>query len=190
MSATATERVADTGGVQSAASGTDGLRDQIGAIPDPEIPVLTLGDLGILRCVETAPDGHVVVRITPTYSGCPAIDPIRREVQRIVRESGPPGAQVRVQLSPPWSTDWISDEGRRKLHEYGIAPPEASERTGMAVPEAPRHVGCALLSGPVCCPRCGSGDTREVSRFGATPCQAQHVCNSCLEPFGRFKTLR
>jgi len=179
VSATATAQLTGTGGGVSAAEWTDGLRERIGAIPDPEIPVLTLEDLGILRSVESAPDGHVVVKITPTYSGCPAIDPILREVQRTVRESGPPGAEVRVQLSPPWSTDWISEVGRRKLHEYGIAPPEASGQAG-----------CALLSVPVRCPRCGSQDTREVSRFGATPCQAQHVCNSCLEPFDRFKTLR
>jgi ring-1,2-phenylacetyl-CoA epoxidase subunit PaaD len=156
-----------------------GLAELIGSIPDPEIPVLTLEDLGILRGVETAADGHLVVKLTPTYSGCPAIDPILREVQHVVRESAAPGAEIRVELSPPWSTDWMSEEGRRKLHEYGIAPPEA-----------PVMAGCALLAAPVHCPRCGSEDTREVSRFGATPCQAQHVCNNCLEPFDRFKTLR
>ena len=156
----------------------DQMAGAIGELTDPEIPVLTLGDLGILSGVEYAADGHLVVRITPTYSGCPAIDPIRREVEHVVSELGPPGAEVRMQLSPPWSTDWISEEGRRKLHAYGIAPP------------APPGPGCALLSTPVRCPRCGSEDTREVSRFGGTPCQAQHVCNSCLEPFDRFKTLR
>ncbi|HEY6399312.1 MAG TPA: 1,2-phenylacetyl-CoA epoxidase subunit PaaD, partial [Solirubrobacteraceae bacterium] len=108
-----------------------------------------------------------------------ATDPIRREVERVLSELGPSGAEVRVELSPAWSTDWISPDGRRKLHEYGIAPPEAAAGRG-----------CAMLSIPVRCPRCGSEDTREVSRFGATPCQAQHVCNSCLEPFDRFKTLR
>ena len=158
---------------------TDELAILIGEIPDPEIPVLTLSDLGILRGIENAPDGHLVVSITPTYSGCPAIDPIRRDVERVVGELGPPDAEVRVQLSPAWSTDWMTEEGRRKLRDYGIAPPDPA--TGP---------GCALLSMPVRCPQCGSEDTREVSRFGATPCQAQHVCNSCLEPFDRFKTLR
>lgn len=155
------------------------LAQAIGAIPDPEIPVLTVSDLGILRGIESAPDGHLVVSITPTYSGCPAIDPIRRDVERVVRELGPPGAEVRMQLSPAWTTDWMSEEGRRKLRTYGIAPPERAS-----------EAGCALLTIRVRCPRCGSQDTREVSRFGATPCQAQHVCNSCLEPFDRFKTLR
>jgi ring-1,2-phenylacetyl-CoA epoxidase subunit PaaD len=151
----------------------------IGDIPDPEIPVLTLADLGVLRGVESASDGRLVVRITPTYSGCPAIDPIRREVERVLREIGPPGAEVRLELSPAWSTDWISEEGRRKLLEYGIAQPAHAAEPG-----------CALLRTPLRCPRCGSEDTREVSLFGATPCQAQHACNSCLEPFDRFKTLR
>jgi ring-1,2-phenylacetyl-CoA epoxidase subunit PaaD len=151
----------------------------IGDIADPEIPVLSLADLGILRGIGRAPDGHLVVRITPTYSGCPAIDPIRREVERVVRELAPPDAEVRMELSPAWSTDWMSDDGRRKLLDYGIAPPDLASQPG-----------CALLGMPVHCPRCRSDDTREVSRFGATPCQAQHVCNSCLEPFDRFKTLR
>jgi ring-1,2-phenylacetyl-CoA epoxidase subunit PaaD len=157
----------------------DQLAAAIGEIADPEIPVLTLADLGIVRGLETVEDGHLVVHITPTYSGCPAIDPIRREVERVAGELGPPGTEVRMELSPPWSTDWISAEGRRKLHAYGIA-----------APAPPAEGGCALLSMPVRCPRCGSEDTREVSQFGATPCQAQHVCNSCLEPFDRFKTLR
>ena len=159
--------------------GAEELATLIGGIPDPEIPVLTLSDLGILRGIEQATDGHLVVSITPTYSGCTAIDPIRREVERVVRELGPPDAEVRMQLSPAWSTDWMTEEGRRKLRDYGIAPPDPAAEPG-----------CVLLSTAARCPRCGSDDTREVSRFGATPCQAQHVCNSCLEPFDRFKTLR
>jgi ring-1,2-phenylacetyl-CoA epoxidase subunit PaaD len=156
------------------------MRTLVAEIPDPEIPVLTLGDLGILRGVHAAADGHAVVRITPTYSGCPAIDPIRREVERVMHNAGYGDAEVRLELAPAWTTDWMTEEGRGKLREYGIAPPQPSA-----------HPGCALhTSGPVACPRCGSSDTREVSRFGATPCQAQHVCNACLEPFDRFKTLR
>jgi ring-1,2-phenylacetyl-CoA epoxidase subunit PaaD len=165
--------------VSALASRCDELRELLGKIPDPELPVLTLSDLGILRGVEEAPDGHLVVRVTPTYSGCPAFDPIRLEVERVVRELGAPDAEVRTQLSPPWSTDWMTEEGRRKLRDYGIAPPEPGSGPG-----------CALLAQAVRCPRCRSSDTREVSRFGATPCQAQHVCNECLEPFDRFKTLR
>lgn len=158
------------------------LRTLVGRIPDPEIPVLTLEDLGILRGIDTAKDGHAIVRITPTYSGCPAIDPIRHEVQRVVREAGYHDAEVRMELAPAWTTDWMTEAGRDKLREYGIAPPE---------PAASSHSGCAFLDpAPVACPRCGSTDTRQISRFGATPCQAQHVCNACLEPFDRFKTLR
>lgn len=158
-------------------SAAEQVRALVAAIPDPEIPVLTLEDLGILRGVELAGDGHPVVRLTPTYSGCPAIDPIRADVERAVRDAGFPDAEVRLELAPAWTTDWMSEAGRRKLLAYGIAPP----RRGAA--------GCALASGPVACPRCGSERTREVSRFGATPCQAQHVCEDCLEPFDRFKEI-
>ena len=154
------------------------IRALVGDVPDPELPALTLEDLGILRGVDVAEDGHIVVTLTPTYSGCPAIDPIREEVGRVVRDAGHNGVEVRTVLAPAWTTDWMTDAGRRKLHEYGIVAPERAA-----------HHPCALLALPVRCPRCGSDDTREVSRFGATPCQAQHVCNACLEPFDRFKTL-
>lgn len=154
------------------------IRALVSEVPDPELPVLTLDDLGIVRGVEVIEDDRVVVTLTPTYSGCPAIDPIREEVRRVVRDAGHIDVEVRTVLAPAWTTDWISDAGRRKLLEYGIAPPEQT-----------LHPGCALLDRPVHCPRCGSDDTREVSHFGATPCQAQHVCNACLEPFDRFKTL-
>jgi ring-1,2-phenylacetyl-CoA epoxidase subunit PaaD len=156
------------------------VRELVGAIPDPEIPVLTLEDLGILRGVDLHDDGHLVVRITPTYSGCPALAPIRQDVESTVQGAGYTNAEVRIEMSPAWTTDWITAEGRRKLREYGISPPE---------PSATAACELARLQPPAC-PRCGSCDTREISRFGATPCQAQHVCNSCLEPFDRFKTLR
>jgi ring-1,2-phenylacetyl-CoA epoxidase subunit PaaD len=151
----------------------------VAALPDPEIPVLTLGDLGIVRGVEVADDGRPVVRLTPTYSGCPAIDPIRADVERAVRRLGFADVEVRLELAPAWTTDWMSEAGRRKLRDYGIAPPERHAGAG----------GCGLLGGPVACPHCGATDTRQVSRFGATPCQAQHVCNACLEPFDRFKSI-
>jgi ring-1,2-phenylacetyl-CoA epoxidase subunit PaaD len=157
--------------------GVEELRETIANMPDPEIPVLTLEDLGILRGVDVAADGHVVITLTPTYSGCPAIDPIRHDVERAARHRGARDVEVRLQLAPAWTTDWMTAAGRRKLAEYGIAPPER------------RSAGCALLSRPVRCPRCGSEDTREISRFGATPCQAQHACNACLEPFDRFKAI-
>jgi ring-1,2-phenylacetyl-CoA epoxidase subunit PaaD len=145
------------------------LRSAIADVPDPEIPVLTIEDLGILRGVAVE-DGHVVVTITPTYSGCPAMDVIRGDIERRLQDLGAEDAEVRTVLSPAWTTDWMSEDGRRKLREYGIAPP-----------------GPPLLQLGVCCPRCGSLDTREQSRFGATACQAQYVCQSCLEPFDHFK---
>jgi ring-1,2-phenylacetyl-CoA epoxidase subunit PaaD len=154
------------------------IRALVGDVPDPELPVLTLEDLGILRGVDIAADGHVVVTLTPTYSGCAAIDPIREEVGRVVRDAGHSDVEVRTVLAPAWTTDSMSNVGRRKLLEYGIAPPDQAA-----------HGPCALLALSVRCPRCRSEDTREVSRFGATPCQAQHICNACLEPFDRFKTL-
>jgi ring-1,2-phenylacetyl-CoA epoxidase subunit PaaD len=166
-------------GVVSSTS-VEELRALVSAIPDPEIPVLTLEDLGILRGIDTSTDGHAVIRITPTYSGCPAIDPIRRDVERAARAAGHADVEVRIELSPAWTTDCMTEHGRKKLREYGIAPPEPA-----------LHPGCTFVhAGPVACPRCGSSDTREVSRFGATPCQSQHVCTHCLEPFDLFKTLR
>lgn len=141
-------------------------------VTDPEIPVLTIDDLGILREVE-AEGARVVVTITPTYSGCPAMDVIRAEIEHRLRDRGAEGVEVRTRLAPAWSTDWMSEDGRRKLREYGIAPPAARG-------EEPLTVGVA-------CPRCGSTNVREISRFGATACQAQYACQACLEPFDHFK---
>jgi ring-1,2-phenylacetyl-CoA epoxidase subunit PaaD len=155
------------------------IRDLVAAVPDPEIPVLTLADLGILRAVEETGAGRLRVTLTPTYSGCPAIDPIRDEVQRVIAAAGHHDVEVRMVLAPAWTTDWISDEAREKLRAYGIAPPDPTSA----------HAPCVLLSRPVRCPRCRSEDTREVSAFGSTPCQSQHVCNGCLEPFDRFKSI-
>jgi ring-1,2-phenylacetyl-CoA epoxidase subunit PaaD len=148
-------------------------------VPDPEIPVLTLSDLGILRTVESAEDGHVVITLTPTYSGCPAIDPIRDEVKRVVADAGHENVEIRMVLAPAWTTDWISEEAREKLLAYGIAPPDPTAA----------HATCPLPARRPRCPRCGSQDTRVVSAFGSTPCQSQHVCNDCLEPFDRFKSI-
>jgi ring-1,2-phenylacetyl-CoA epoxidase subunit PaaD len=142
----------------------------VASVPDPEIPVLTIADLGILR--DVAVEGErVVVTITPTYSGCPAMHTIRQDICKRLREHGAQRAEVRTVLSPAWSTDWMSEDGRRKLREYGIAPPG---RTGAGE--------------DVHCPRCGSANVSELSRFGATACQAQYACQSCLEPFDHFKS--
>jgi ring-1,2-phenylacetyl-CoA epoxidase subunit PaaD len=150
------------------------LRERVGAVLDPEIPVLTIDDLGVLRDVRVHGD-RAEVDITPTYSGCPAMDVIRSDVERAVQDSGYQ-ASVRTVLSPAWTTDWMSESARRKLREYGIAPP------GVRAANAP-----VLLQLSIRCPRCGSPDTREVSRFGSTACKSLWTCRSCLEPFDNFK---
>jgi ring-1,2-phenylacetyl-CoA epoxidase subunit PaaD len=150
------------------------LREVVAGVPDPEIPALTIDDLGILRDVAEE-RGHLTVTLTPTYSGCPAIDPIRDAVAGTAAGAGFADVEVVLQLKPAWTTGWMSEEGRRKLHAYGIAPP------------SDRAIGCPLTQVRVACPRCGSRDTRLVTRFGATPCQAQFTCGECLEPFDHFK---
>jgi ring-1,2-phenylacetyl-CoA epoxidase subunit PaaD len=148
------------------------------AVPDPEVPVLTIDDLGVLRDVTVDDNGRVEVVITPTYSGCPAMDAIREDVLRALHDNGFRDARVRLVLSPAWTTDWMSEEGRRKLTEYGIAPP-----TGR------RPAGPVALTLAVRCPRCGSADTRELSRFGSTACKSLWQCRSCAEPFDHFKAI-
>jgi ring-1,2-phenylacetyl-CoA epoxidase subunit PaaD len=154
------------------------VRALVAEVPDPEIPVLTIADLGVLRDVRVGDDGHVEVDITPTYSGCPAMEAIRDDVVRRLATPGYPDAVVRLVLTPAWTTDWMSAAGRRKLSEYGIAPP-----TGRA------PAGPVTLALSVRCPRCGSSDTRELSRFGSTACKALWSCNACREPFDSFKVL-
>ena len=160
------------------ATRTRPAREVAAQVPDPEIPVLSIEDLGILRDVEERPDGHVHVTITPTYSGCPAMDAIRSDVVSALAEEGYDDVTVDLVLSPAWTTDWMSEDGRRKLVEYGIAPPGPRE-TGGPVP----------LTLTLRCPLCGSPDTRELSRFGSTACKSLWVCNACREPFDHFKTI-
>lgn len=146
------------------------------AVPDPEVPCVTVADLGILRWV-TLRDGVAVAGVTPTYSGCPAVLAIELAVEAALRDAGFEARIERV-LSPPWTTDWITPEGRNKLRAYGIAPPEAP--AGKA----------ALFSDPtVPCPRCGSTQTTKISAFGSTACKAQYQCRACAEPFDYFKCL-
>ena len=133
-------------------------------VPDPEIPILSITDLGIVRGIEDNPPR---VRITPTYTGCPATLAIEQLIRDALDRNGYEDVYIERQLFPPWTTDWISERGRERLKAYGIAPPSPS-----ATAE---------------CPLCGSTDTVEVSRFGSTPCKAQWRCNDCLEPFDRFK---
>jgi ring-1,2-phenylacetyl-CoA epoxidase subunit PaaD len=157
-------------------------------VPDPEVPVLTIGDLGVLRDVTVDDDGRVHVTVTPTYSGCPAMDAIRTDVVHALRDAGFGHTQVHTVLSPAWTTDWMSDEGKRKLRAYGIAPP--APRSGQpAFGRGTTGNGPVQVSLSVRCPRCGSGDTRELSRFGSTACKALWSCNACLEPFDHFKAI-
>ncbi|MFE2264406.1 1,2-phenylacetyl-CoA epoxidase subunit PaaD [Streptomyces griseosporeus] len=154
-------------------------------VPDPELPMLTLADLGVLRGVEVTDDGTVVARLTPTYSGCPAMAEMRAGVAARLREAGYGRVEIRTELDPPWSSDWITPAGRRKLAEHGIAPPGAAPRSaGGPVPlvlSPTRHT--------VPCPRCGSADTEETSRFAATSCKALWRCRACREPFEYVKEI-
>jgi ring-1,2-phenylacetyl-CoA epoxidase subunit PaaD len=151
--------------------------------PDPEIPTLTIEDLGILRSVDVTPGG-IVVTITPTYSGCPAMREIGADVRGRLNRAGFERVTVATQLAPPWSTDWITSEGRRKLAAVGIAPPSpAPARSG----PVPLTLGRRPESAR--CPRCGSPDTRLTAQFSATACKSLHRCNACGEPFEAVKAI-
>ncbi|WP_067797055.1 1,2-phenylacetyl-CoA epoxidase subunit PaaD [Actinomadura formosensis] len=152
-------------------------------VTDPELPMLTLAELGVLRDV-TERTGRVEVTITPTYTGCPALDTMRADLRSRLAAAGYPEVEIRTVLDPPWTTDWITESGRRKLSEAGMAPPGPAPR---------REPGpIPLTLGParrVRCPRCGSADTVELSRFGATACKSLRRCDACREPFEHFKEL-
>ncbi|MCU0803493.1 MAG: phenylacetate-CoA oxygenase subunit PaaJ [Burkholderiales bacterium] len=149
-------------------------------VPDPEIPAVSVVDLGIVRDVRREESGALVVTVTPTYSGCPATELIAAEIARAIRARGIERVLLETRLSPAWTTDWITERGREKLSGYGIAPP------GYKVVDA-----SAILRrrapDPVACPRCGSRRTSLTSRFGSTPCKALYRCDECLEPFDYFK---
>ncbi len=162
-SSRAKSRGASSDSVQRASTslGTNGIWDVLTEVPDPEIPVLSVVDLGIVRSVEP---GRVT--ITPTYTGCPATQAIETDIRAALDAAGYRQVGIETVLSPPWTTDWITPEGRKKLHRYGIAPPTRGE---------------------VRCPQCGSAETEEISRFGSTPCKALWRCRACAEPFDLFK---
>jgi ring-1,2-phenylacetyl-CoA epoxidase subunit PaaD len=154
-------------------------------VTDPELPLLTLADLGVLRDVRTERNGAVVVEITPTYTGCPAMGVMRADLVRALHESGFDDVDVRTVLAPAWSTDWITDAGRRKLAEAGIAPPgPAPERSNGPVP-----LDLGTTRRTAGCPLCGSADTEELSEFGATACKALRRCRSCGEPYEHVKEI-
>ncbi len=153
------------------------MLEWLSKVPDPEVPALSITDLGIVRDVVV--NGEVMVALTPTYTGCPATEVIEQSVIDALHEQGVKDVVINRVLSPPWTTDWISDEGREKLREYGIAPPEAGASKR------------AMLQGDraIACPRCSSVDTSLVSEFGSTACKASYKCTACLEPFEYFKCI-
>ena len=147
----------------------DQIWDWLDAVPDPEIPVISLVDLGIIR--DVAWEGEtLVVTVTPTYSGCPATSIISLDIETALRGHGIERLELKRQLSPAWTTDWLSDKGRARLEDYGIAPPQPA-------------------GGPERCPRCHGPDVERLSQFGSTPCKAQWRCKDCLEPFDYFKCI-
>lgn len=145
------------------------VRKVVASVVDPEIPVLTIDDLGVLRDVQVE-DGIVIVTITPTYSGCPAMRQMEDDIVAVLAKKGIEDVEVKTVHNPPWSTDWISEEGQKKLAEFGIAPPTAEQ--------------------DVLCPRCAAESPRMIARFGSTACKALMVCSSCGEPFDYFKELK
>jgi len=150
-------------------------------VPDPEIPVISVVDLGIVREVNWH-DDELVVKITPTYSGCPATSVIAHDIEQALRERGIESLRLETQLSPPWTTDWLTEAGRAKLRNYGITPPGRKAADGVVPIRFQRQE-------PVECPHCGSTRTSRISQFGSTPCKALYRCQDCLEPFDYFKCL-
>ena len=155
------------------------IRELVGGVLDPEVPALTISDLGILRDVRESIDGIEIV-ITPTFSGCPAMKSIEDEIRQVLEDAAITGFSIRTVYAPAWTTDWITENGKRKLREYGIAPPALSTE---------QHLK-SILSGkkvPVSCPYCNSANTRLTSPFGSTACKALHYCDNCHQPFEEFK---
>lgn len=158
---------------------TDDIWNLLEDVKDPEVPVLSVVDLGVIRHVDLE-NGNCIVTITPTYSGCPAMRVIEEDIIEVLKQNHIPSVEVKTVLSPSWTTDWISIKGREKLREYGIAPPQNE-------PDKSVLFGQKVV---VPCPRCGSENTKMISQFGSTACKAHYQCMNCLEPFDYFKCLR
>lgn len=152
------------------------------SVPDPELPPLTIGELGIVRGLSLADDGELVVTVTPTYSGCPAVEYIEARIVEVLEAEGLGPVTVTRTFTPAWSTEWMSESGRRKLADDGIAPPHQST-------DGPVPVTLGTKPSTPPCPRCGSNDTELISRFGSTACKALCRCLSCHEPFDHFKPI-
>lgn len=165
----------------AAALSIDDAWAALGAVPDPEIPVISVIELGIVRDVQVDGDGGVDVTVTPTYSGCPATELIAQDIVAALERAGASAVRVRTQLAPAWTTEWIDPAARAKLRAYGIVPPAEHTANG----SQPLHFVPRTLD----CPRCGSNDTERLSQFGATACKALYRCRTCAEPFEYFKPL-
>ena len=163
----------------------DAVWKALASVTDPEIPVISVVELGIVRGVEWHGD-EIVVTVTPTYSGCPATELIAADIDHALAATGVARYRIETRLAPAWTTDWIAPQAKERLARFGIAPPGTSAANGARVIDA----SSLLRRRPpadVACPRCGSTSTRELSRFGSTPCKAQYRCETCLEPFDYFK---
>ena len=159
----------------------DGVLAVLDGVMDPEVPVLTVRELGIVRDVEVAADGAVTVTVTPTYSGCPAIDVIEADIVAAIRAAGAPDVRVKTVYAPAWTSDWIPDAAREKLRAYGIAPPGRAEQGGLV--QLMRARAAAV------CPYCSSGETEVRSEFGSTACKSVNWCRACRQPFEEFKSI-
>jgi ring-1,2-phenylacetyl-CoA epoxidase subunit PaaD len=180
---TATHRAPVTAGPGDALASARAIA---AAVPDPELPMLTLADLGILRDVSVQ-DGQLVVTVTPTYSGCPAMREIAHDLRHRLGRAGFADVQVRTALAPPWTSDWITPAGRRKLRAAGIAPPHPARTPDRQAP-VPLTLG-ATRRRPVACPRCGATATTVTAAFSATACKALYRCDACQEPFEYLKDI-
>lgn len=149
-------------------------------IPDPEIPVITIVELGVIRDIQVINDTTIELKITPTYSGCPAMKQIEDDVRKKLTEHGFTSITINTVFSPPWTTDWITPEAKEKLRKYGIAPPETTTEDKSWLTGKTKSIAC---------PRCKSTNTKLISQFGSTACKALYQCNDCLEPFDYFKCI-
>ena len=178
---------------------TEDVWQWLAEIPDPEVPAISIVDLGIVRDIrrDAAGGPAVIVTITPTYSGCPAMDMISRQIETTLRARGVGDVRLETRLSPPWTTEWMSTKGREQLRAYGIAPPTARPAhdpvSRACAPDAVAKISFLPRRRPplvdVCCPRCNSSNTECISEFGSTSCKAQYRCRDCLEPFDYFKAI-
>ena len=166
----------------------EAIWERLASVPDPEIPVISIVDLGIVRDVELDELGVCTITLTPTYSGCPATEVIATDVRQALSNMGCTSPIIKTQLAPAWTTDWMNDETKAKLRDYGIAPPHVSCLVEQAVDISRiRPFGLSLSKSQIACPRCASTSTETLSQYGSTPCKAQYRCLACREPFDYFK---